>query len=177
MSSVATPPNPRDPGASGARRGARAGNRWNNGLGSRGRPKPSGAARAGGRGPCLPLAPPTPRAAGDPGAPETPTGPRWRQLPPWEAGRPTPEAGEPRQASPAPNSSSARSPGRNLSSRRAARERGAAQEPRLGGRSRDSGPLPQAERRGRPGSGRLPTHLSCGPVFGSGSSGVRVAAT
>lgn len=60
---------------------------------------------------------------------------------------------------------------------RVARERGAARNPRLGGRSNDSGPSPQAERKGQPGSGLLPTHLSCGPVFGSGSSGVRVAAT
>lgn len=49
--------------------------------------------------------------------------------------------------------------------------------PRSEGRSQDSDSSPQPVGKGTRESGLLPTHLPCGPVFGSGSSDVRVAAT
>lgn len=59
-----------------------------------------------------------------------------------------------------------------------AQERGAAGTPALRGRAKTRLPHPQLEhRRTRKSDLLLPTHLSCGPVFGSGSSDVRAAAT
>lgn len=81
MSSAATPPSPRDPGrgTAGITASAPAGAR-----------SPQGPPGLGGGAPGFrsPLRPPGQQ--GDTGAPGTPTGPRWRQLPPREAGLPTP---------------------------------------------------------------------------------------
>lgn len=49
--------------------------------------------------------------------------------------------------------------------------------PRLEGRFGDSDCSPQLERRGTQENSQMTTHLSCGPVFGSGSSDVPIAAT
>lgn len=135
-----------------------------------------------GRGPGLPEPFRAPGRQVDTGVPQDPTDTTWHQLPPRRAGLPTPEVGRAPRNSPAeppsPNSTSAPSPGPNLFGLASRQRKGCGPgTPALGAGAMTPDSSPPAERKGQPESGLLPTHLSGGPVFGSGSSDVRVAAT
>ena len=105
--------------------------------------------------------------------PENPTDPKRPQIPPPGAGLPTPEAGRARPTPPPPPPllAATRSAG-GLAKKGVGRR-----NPRLEGRFGDSDCSPQLERRGTQENSQMTTHLSCGPVFGSGSSDVPIAAT